>query len=99
MDSATLEGVASDLDHALVADLLDSVPDPTCEVHLGSTLDSPVCGKPAAWLSTALPCGHSAYYCAKCRAHAKRMLDRPGTRPGCPLHSPVLPISLEWVAL
>ena len=95
----TLEDVNADLDRVLVGDLLDSISNPTCEVHLGRTLDSPLCGKPAAWLTTARPCGHSAYYCAGCGADAQRKLSRDDARPACPLHSPVLPITVEWVKL
>lgn len=95
----TLEDVNEDLDRVLVGDLLDSIPTPTCEVHIGHTLDAPLCGKPAAWLATALPCGHTGYYCAGCYAHAKRHLGRRGTRAACPLHTPALRITVDWRAL
>lgn len=95
----TLDDVVRDLDRDAVGDLLDSVPPPTCEVHLGKTFDSPLCGKPAAWHSVALPCQHTAYYCAECYARAKAQLDKRDARPACPMHSPVLPITLEWVKL
>lgn len=96
----TLEDVNEDLDRVLVGDLLDSISEPTCEVHLGHTLDDPICGKPAAWLLTALPCGHTAYYCAECYADAKRQLSRRDARPACPLHTPVLTIiTIDWRAL
>jgi hypothetical protein len=92
----TFADVNADLDRVLVGDLLDSISDPTCEVHLGRTLDSPLCGKPAAWLTTAHPCEHTAYYCAGCGRDARRELARNDAMPACPLHSPLLPITIEW---
>ena len=95
----TLEDVNEDLDRVLVGDLLDSIPTPTCEVHIGHTLDAPLCGKPAAWLATALPRGHTSYYCAGCYADAKRRLDKRDAWPACPEHIPVLSITIDWRAL
>lgn len=94
----TLDDVVRDLDRDAVGDLLDSVPPPTCEVHLGKTLDSPLCGKPAAWMTKA-SCGHAAYYCAGCHDHAKRQLDKRDARPMCPMHSPIVEITIEWIKL
>ena len=94
----TLEDVVSDLDRVVVGDLLDSIADPVCEVHLGKTFDSPKCGAPAAWLSMA-SCGHTAYYCEPCRATAKAKLDKRDARPLCPLHTPFVDITIEWRAL
>ena len=95
----TFADVNADLDRVLVGDLLDSISDPTCEVHLGRTLDSPLCGKPAAWLATAHPCEHTVYYCAGCGRDARRELARNDGMPVCPLHSPLLRITIEWLLL
>jgi len=91
----TLDDVNHDLDRVVVGDLLDSDEHPRCEVHLGKTFDSPRCGQPAAWLSIA-SCGHTAYYCERCRVTAKAKLDHRDAVPMCPLHVPFVTISLEW---
>lgn len=87
-----------DLDHDAIGNLLDSPREPTCEVHLGRSLDAPLCGRPAAWLTKA-SCGHSAYYCAPCRKRVKAQLDKRDAAPACPLHPRPVPITIELVKL
>lgn len=94
----TLEDVVHDLDRDAVGDLLDSLREPTCEVHMGRSLDAPLCGQPAAWLTKA-SCGHSAYYCDPCHVRAKRQLDKRDARPACPLHDRPVEITIEWIKL
>lgn len=78
--------------------LRDAVPPPTCEVHLGANLDAPICGRPAAWLCSA-SCGHSAYYCDRCRLSHEARTANPG-RGLCPHHGArAARVTIVWIQL
>lgn len=101
MTTPTLSDVREVEQTILDADALnrlieDAVHPPTCEVHMGATIDDPLCGKPASWLSVA-SCGHTAYYCDSCYRIALVHLELLRRRPACPLHgAKPQPITLEW---
>lgn len=78
--TTTRDDAPGTLDVTELEQLLDS--EPTCEVHVGTTMDTPMCGRPAAWLCIG-SCGHRVLYCEPC--HTKFVTLHgwaPGTRCG-----------------